>query len=78
MLSEITAPDWIVRLDGQPMDSFITDATLRGLYVPWGTHTIEFEYQPGRVYAGVAISLLSLVACVGALSVKRMRWKRNE
>jgi hypothetical protein len=73
VLSEIAAPDWIARLDGQPVDIFITDVTLRGVYVPWGDHTIEFEYQPGRVYAGVAISLLSALACAVALGVKRVR-----
>ena len=66
VLSEVAAPDWIARLDGQAVDIFITDVTLRGIYVPWGDHTIEFEYQPRRVYAGVAISVLSMIACATA------------
>ncbi len=73
VLSEVVAPDWIARLDGQPVDIFITDVALRGVYVPWGDHTIEFEYQPRRVYAGVVISVLSVVAVAVVLEIKRAK-----
>jgi hypothetical protein len=71
VLSEIVAPDWAARIDGEPTVIFPTDLALRGVYVPWGEHTITFDYQPRRVYAGVLISVLSVVAVSGALAVKR-------
>ena len=65
VLSEIVAPDWVATIDGEATDIFITDLTLRGVYVPWGEHTITFDYQPRRVYAGVLISVLKCGGGVG-------------
>jgi hypothetical protein len=71
VLSEIVAPDWVATIDDEATDIFATDLTLRGIYVPWGEHTVTFDYQPRRVYAGVLISMLSMVAISAALIVKR-------
>jgi hypothetical protein len=76
VLSEIVAPDWVATIDGGVTGIFATDLTLRGVYVPWGEHTITFDYQPRRVYAGVLISVLSVVVVCGALAIKRVV-KRN-
>jgi hypothetical protein len=73
VLSEIVAPDWAATIDVEPTSIFPTNLTLRGIYVPWGEHAIAFDYQPRRVYAGVLISLLSVVAVSGALAVRRFR-----
>ena len=71
VLSEVIAPDWVARIDGEAVDVFPTDLTLRGVYVPWGDHTVTFDYQPRRVYAGVIISVLSVIAVGAAMLVKR-------
>lgn len=71
VLSEIIAPDWTAAVDGESTTVFPTDLTLRGVYVPWGDHTITFDYQPRRVYAGVIISVLSMVAVGVTMLVKR-------
>jgi hypothetical protein len=73
VLSEIYAPDWTATLNGEPVTIFATDAALRGVYVPWGAHTIELVYQPRRVYAGAIISVLGLIACAGAGLIGRRR-----
>ncbi|MBI5566230.1 MAG: hypothetical protein HY870_15135 [Chloroflexi bacterium] len=69
VLSEVYAPDWTATLAGEPAMIFATDVALRGVYVPWGTHSIELVYQPKRVYAGLMISLLGLMACGVALAL---------
>jgi len=71
VLSEIIAPDWVATIDGAAVEIFPTDLALRGVYVPWGDHTITFDYQPRRVYAGTLISVLSMIAIGMALFVKR-------
>ncbi len=76
VLGEVAAPDWLATLDGQPTDIFLTDVTLRGVYVPWGDHLIEFAYRPRRVYAGLLISVLSLAAIGVALGIRRMQRDR--
>jgi hypothetical protein len=71
VLGEIIAPDWVATVDRQAVNVFATDLALRGVYVPWGEHIITFDYQPRRVYAGVLISGLSVIAVGVALMVKR-------
>jgi len=58
-------------VDGAAAAMFATDVALRGVYVPWDTHIIEWVYQPKRVYAGGLISLLSLIACGLGLAFAR-------
>ncbi|MBP7686306.1 MAG: hypothetical protein KA765_00255 [Thermoflexales bacterium] len=71
VLSEVMAPDWTATVDGEAAAMFATDVALRGVYVPWDTHIIEWVYQPKRVYAGGLISLLSLIACGIGLALAR-------
>ncbi len=70
VLSEVDAPDWIAAIDNVPTAIYPTDVTLRGVFVPWGDHTIELRYEPRRVYAGLIISALSGVACAAALIIR--------
>ena len=72
VLSEVYMPDWSVQVDGEPAMIYPTDLALRGVFVNWGEHTIDFNYQPRRVYAGLLITVLSTLACVIALVMKRM------
>jgi hypothetical protein len=72
VLSEVYMPDWSAQVDGEPTAIYPTDLALRGVFVNWGEHTIEFDYQPRRVYAGLLITVLSALACVIALMMKRM------
>jgi len=75
VLSEVLAPDWTATIDGEPTPIFATDVALRGVYVPWDAHRIELTYQPKRVYAGVLISVLGLIACAGAMILSGRRAK---
>jgi hypothetical protein len=77
VLSEIVAPDWIATIDQDVVDIFPTDLALRGIYVPWGEHVITFDNQPRRVYAGVLISILSVMAVGVALVLKRLLARRH-
>ena len=60
-------------LDGAATAIWRTDGTLRGVIVPWGRHTIDLTYQPRRVLAGTIISILSGLACAGAVWIQRRR-----
>jgi hypothetical protein len=77
VLSEIVAPDWEATVDGDAVGVFATDLALRGVYVPWGEHVITFDYQPRRVYAGVLMSGLSVIAVGVALVVKKASQRMN-
>jgi uncharacterized membrane protein YfhO len=40
---------------------------LRAIPVPAGDHAVELRYRPTPVYAGAAVSLLSLLAAAAAV-----------
>jgi hypothetical protein len=61
VLSEIVYPGWQVRVDGQPAVIQTAHSILRAVGLPAGMHTVEFYYFPMTVFAGLAISLISLI-----------------
>jgi len=61
VLSEPHFAAWRVWVDGQPEALRSARAALLAVAVPPGEHTIEFRYQPDRLWAGAAISVLALV-----------------
>ena len=58
ILSEVWYPGWEARADGQPLPIYRADGLLRAVYLQPGTHTIVFNYAPGTVKAGLALSVL--------------------
>jgi len=58
VMSEIYYPNgWQAYLDGEPVDHFQVDYTLRGLQIPAGKHKIEFKFEPSVIKTGSRISL---------------------
>ena len=47
---------WIASIDGEEVDHFRADYTLRALFIPEGEHTIVFEFRPKSYYMGEKIS----------------------
>ena len=58
VISEAMYPGWWARLDGQLVPIYITDAVLRGIYIPQGTHQLYLRYLPSGFVLGLKISLL--------------------
>ncbi len=64
VLSEIFYPGWQARADGQPVAIEPFDGLLRSVRISEGKHQIEFIYLPEKVFAGVGLSLLSILLCI--------------
>ena len=63
-------PGWYAMLDGkEKLPIYKTDHHLRSVVVPSGNHEIGFYFHPGSYYAGLEISLLSLIATYFALFI---------
>lgn len=50
---------WSAYINGEDVDHFRLNYTLRGLKIPEGEHTIEFKFEPDTYYLGERISLAS-------------------
>ena len=72
VFSEIYYPDgWHATVDGQPLDLFRADWTLRAALLPAGEHNIEMYFMPEsyRIGAGIsrATSILLILLLLGSL-----------
>lgn len=64
VLSEIYYPGWQATVDGQKTSILRANTILRALPIEAGSHSVEMVFRPASVYAGLALSLLVLVAVV--------------
>ena len=76
VLSEMWFPGWqaeLIRPDGQtsPLPIYRTDYLVRGLVVPAGENTVRVFYRPLSVLVGVALTVLTALALVGLILLKR-------
>ncbi|MGH7904613.1 MAG: YfhO family protein, partial [Candidatus Dormibacteraceae bacterium] len=62
VLADAYYPGWTATADGRPVTIRKYAGFLRSVRVPAGTHTVTFQFRPARVIAGVAITLIALLA----------------
>ena len=80
LFSEIYYPaGWRAFVDGEELPIFRANYTLRGLKLPEGSHTVEFEFKPesftkGELYSRIASGILILLL-IGVV-VKEILQKR--
>jgi hypothetical protein len=72
VLSDAYYPAWQARIDGSPTPVYAVDGALRGVAVPAGRHTVEFQYASAALPLGAAITGLTLLALAGC-STARLR-----
>ena len=64
VLSETYYPWWRASIDDEPVGISRVDFALMGVRVPPGTHVVRLELRPVSVWAGAAVSVMSLIACI--------------
>ncbi len=67
LVSENYYPGWRATVDGQPAEILRANLTLRALSLRAGKQRVEMWYDPLSFKLGAALSLVTLLACVGAL-----------
>lgn len=68
VFSEVYYPKgWQAYIDGNPVEHYQVDYTLRGLPIPSGNHKIEFKFEPQVISTGSSISLAGHVLFVVVL-----------
>ncbi len=64
VLSEVFAPGWAATIDNQSAPVLRADYVLRGIYLPTGSHQVQFNYTPPGLMLGLIISMSALFVSV--------------
>jgi hypothetical protein len=75
--SEIWYPAWKATIDGNPTNVLRANYSLRALEVPAGEHTITMKYDSETFKTGAWVSVLSLLASIGAITFFRIKEKKH-
>jgi hypothetical protein len=75
VLADLYLPGWQATIDGVPTHIYRTDAVVRGIFVPAGSHRVKFRYCPRSIRIGIWSLLLAcvIVVLMGLRSVNRHR-----
>ena len=63
-LSDPFYPGWQARLDGEPAELLRADYAFRAVKVPAGSHRVTMSFRPASWYAGLALTLLTVLILV--------------
>jgi hypothetical protein len=77
VFSEIYYPSgWEVYIDGEKSNYFDINYLLRGMLLPKGTHTIEFNFSPKIVKTGINIRIITIIITFSLIAF--MLYKENK
>ena len=77
VFSEIYYPSgWEVYIDGEKSNYFDINYLLRGMLLPKGTHTIEFNFTPKIVKTGINIRIITIIITFSLIAF--MLYKENK
>jgi len=79
VFSEIYYPvGWKATIDGKDSEYFCTDYVLRGMKIPAGKHTVQFEFHPDSYYKGESVAMFGSILVFLFLGVGVfMQWKAD-
>jgi len=72
--SEVMYPGWEAYLDGKKVEIIEGNLAFRTIYVPEGTHTIEYRFVPYSVYVGLAMSVATVALLFVWFRLPRSKW----
>ncbi|MCA9916922.1 MAG: YfhO family protein [Anaerolineales bacterium] len=73
LLTDMAAPGWTAKMDGQPAEIVTANYAFRAVFVPVGQHEVQFSYRPPGWLAGLALSLVTWLL-VGGFFVWQVGW----
>jgi hypothetical protein len=63
-LSDANYPGWRAELDGNATPVFSAQVIGKAMYVPTGNHTLRLWFHPTSIYAGMAISAITVLLTI--------------
>jgi hypothetical protein len=73
VLAQQLGPGWSVTVDGQPHEPLLVDGVFRGVEVAKGRREIIWSYRPWPLFAGAAVTFVTVLAMGISIVVKRRR-----
>ena len=67
-----------VYVNGIESEIYRADGLVRAVYVPEGTHTVEFAYLPTSYEIGIIISVITAFILVAIHFVSRHKYRRQK
>jgi len=64
-------PGWKAYLDGKETPILLADDAFKAVLVPPGTHEIRFTFRPKRLFAGLAVTLTTVLASLAGIALLR-------
>jgi hypothetical protein len=77
VLAQQDAPQWRVRVDGKKAEKRRIFGLFLGVDVPSGHHEVVFDYHARSLFAGAAMTLVTLFALPLFLFVKQRKSRKN-
>lgn len=77
VLSDAYYPGWEATIDGNPTPIYETNHTLRGVFVPAGTHRVQFQFRPAILVAGAFLTALGVLLAIGLMGRELFRGDRQ-
>jgi hypothetical protein len=63
-VGEMWMPGWVAYVDGERHEVIKANYTFRAVHVPSGSHDVRMVYRPRSWFAGLGITLITLVALI--------------
>lgn len=76
-LSEIWYPAWKAEIDNNETDIYRTNYSLRGVYVPKGTHTVTLKYDSEKFATGKLLTIIGSLIGFGGFVVSIVLSRKN-
>lgn len=64
VLTDVFYPGWKAYVNGSPTEIYRTDFAFRGIFVPGGSSTIIFSYEPDSFRYGVITAIIGLLGII--------------
>lgn len=78
VLSVPYEPGWTIKIDGKKAAIDLFEDTMMSVYLDEGEHTVSLSYYPAGLNAGIAISLVSLLAVAALVFFSRKNQKKSK
>ena len=73
ILSDAYYPGWEATLDGDPVQIYRADSTMRGVFIPAGTHELAFRFRPTSWPVALIIAGASLLMGIVLIVVELLK-----